>query len=329
MNAKPLTEQYLFKQSIRLPCVLALFIGLFSWFGHYPQFDSAGFNNFIQLSKLPIGILSLVIPFVAVVNNIHRTIQTNTQIEEAKKKNISDSYYSHFKHITDYYRTLPSKSLKTINSVVSNTSYLFDEYQSVIKYQYCISYPVHLYKFIYIDNSPEKGLMKSNLNYTRKITKKLLNIADECNFLVKEIKESSSTNTKFDDKKIKSQAKHINKIEIELDDLCKLLCINTPSQNYHFHYKNLFNNNIFKTNFGSTEEIAGTIEIIYQFMLDVLQIDSSFYFYDKTVKEKGTLFTNINYLQQNTASIYELAKIMPGATSPIADFSGGTLAAEH
>ncbi|MEK8893921.1 hypothetical protein ACXYUH_09295 [Escherichia coli] len=82
MTEERLTKQNLFKQSIRIPIISSLYFGIFSWMGHSPQFDADGFSNFIEISKLPIALLSLSIPFVAIVANIHRTIQTENQIRK-------------------------------------------------------------------------------------------------------------------------------------------------------------------------------------------------------------------------------------------------------
>ncbi|HGJ0772413.1 TPA: hypothetical protein ACJWBW_004534, partial [Salmonella enterica subsp. enterica serovar Concord] len=94
------------------------YFGIFSWMGHSPQFDADGFSNFIEISKLPIALLSLSIPFVAIVANIHRTIQTENQIRKTQQqidlvteKNRSDAYYAHLKNYSDMFKTLPSFTL--------------------------------------------------------------------------------------------------------------------------------------------------------------------------------------------------------------------------
>lgn len=98
MNAEPLTHQPLFKAALIIPIVSFLLLGLIVWTGHSIQIDAEGFNNFLAISKLPLAALSLCIPFGVVVNNIHRTIQTDKQIKEAEKKNTIDGFYSHRKN---------------------------------------------------------------------------------------------------------------------------------------------------------------------------------------------------------------------------------------
>ena len=316
MNAEPLTKQYLFKQSIRIPCFSALFFGVFSWIGHTPQFDSEGFNNFILISKLPIGMLSLTIPFVAVVNNIHRTIQTNTQIEAAQKKNLSDSYYSHFKYYTDYFTNLPKRSLE-----------LKVSYNNDINYEYGISYPVHLYNYLFKDNSPTKGICNSDSNYFNKLSDTFLDLALECEKIT-----TISTKQEEDDLPfilLRSQAIALHNIEKNLDIMHKLLCIKTPYQNYHFFYKSPNTELSLTTNFGSSEELGGRIEIIYQFMLNVMEVITYIDFEDVIKGDKGTIHESIAFLRKNKPLIFKVIRYKSEAKKPNLTLDGDTLAAEH
>ncbi|EEN9676454.1 hypothetical protein G4023_002311, partial [Salmonella enterica subsp. enterica serovar Paratyphi A] len=93
MNAEPLTHQPLFKAALTIPIISFFLLGFVAWNGHDFQIDTEGFNNFLNISKLPLAVLSLSIPLGVVVNNIHRTIQTDKQIKEAEKKNKVDFFY--------------------------------------------------------------------------------------------------------------------------------------------------------------------------------------------------------------------------------------------
>ena len=112
MTPEPLTEQMLFKCAIRIPVISFIYFGIFSWWGHHPNLTQQGFSNFIEYGKLPLGLLSLSIPFVAVINNIHRTIQTNKQIKETERKNLVDIYFSHHKNYTEYFTKIESADFK-------------------------------------------------------------------------------------------------------------------------------------------------------------------------------------------------------------------------
>lgn len=102
IDAKPLTQQTLFWLAIVIPIVSFIYFGLFAWWGKTPVFSAHGFERFIKISTLPLGFLTLAIPFTAVINNIHRTIQTNEQIEQTKRKSESDLFYSHRKDFVSY-----------------------------------------------------------------------------------------------------------------------------------------------------------------------------------------------------------------------------------
>ncbi|HFG5201179.1 TPA: hypothetical protein ACGH3K_004506, partial [Salmonella enterica subsp. enterica serovar Johannesburg] len=154
MTEERLTKQNLFKQSIRIPVYSSIYFGVFSWIGHSPQFDAEGFKNFIEISKLPIALLSLSIPFVAIVANIHRTIQTEHQIKKTQQqidlvteKNRSDAYYSHLKNYSDMFKTLPSFTLSRRDNLT------FD--RKTIKIS--VDHTYSLYKKIFTKSSISEG----------------------------------------------------------------------------------------------------------------------------------------------------------------------------
>lgn len=141
MNTRPLTEQRLFWSAIRIPLIAFLWFGIFSWKGTGLLISSEGFNNFLNISKLPLACLSLSLPLGVIVNNIHRTIQTNKQIEETEKKNKNDIYYSHIKFIVD---NLNAISLKEIKIKQYHGEYFFD---------LSIEKPFKLYKALFQKSS--------------------------------------------------------------------------------------------------------------------------------------------------------------------------------
>lgn len=164
MTEERLTKQKLFKQSIRIPVISSLYFGVFAWMGHSPQFDATGFTNFIEISKLPIALLSLSIPFVAIVANIHRTIQTENQIRKTQQqidlvteKNRSDAYYAHLKNYSDIFKTLPSFTL----SRRDNTT--FEKFTVKLTVDHTYS----LYKKIFTKSSISAG-------YNSEVDKKFL-----------------------------------------------------------------------------------------------------------------------------------------------------------
>ncbi|EMR6451219.1 hypothetical protein WJU70_003536 [Enterobacter cloacae] len=293
MDERPLTKQYLFKQALRIPCISSLYYGVLSWAGHTPQFNSEGFTNFIEISKLPIALLSLTIPFVIVVNNIHRTIQTDKQIEEAKRKNISDSFYSHFKHVVDYFTNLPPKKN------VLDVDYAID-----FKQEFKINSPIHLYKFIYNENNPTNGVLGTDKNYMQKLTDLLIDVVD--------LLENLTPPKSVTDNNLKTQAWTLNRIEDKLTKLHKMMCIDMPSQDYHFYFRDPKNDYLLRTNFGSAKELARRIEIIYQFVINVLEITVMFDFNDSLREDTGHLQTRIKLLRDISPEIFDLIEYVTG-----------------
>ncbi|MEN0586707.1 MULTISPECIES: hypothetical protein [unclassified Kosakonia] len=112
MNSEPLTHQPLFIAAITIPLFSFIAFGLIIWVNYSFQLNEDGFNTFLNISKLPLALLSLSIPFGVVVNNIHRTIQTDKQIKEAEKKNRIDGFYNHRKNTIDVFQNVPFMSLK-------------------------------------------------------------------------------------------------------------------------------------------------------------------------------------------------------------------------
>lgn len=115
MNSEPLTKQRLFKAVFIVPLVSFLAFGTVAWVGHSFQLDAGGLNNFLNISKLPLALLSLSVPFGVIVNNIHRTIQTDTQIKEAQRKNKADAFYSHRKNTIEIMEKIVFPTIKDEN----------------------------------------------------------------------------------------------------------------------------------------------------------------------------------------------------------------------
>uniref|UniRef100_UPI00352BB9DA hypothetical protein n=1 Tax=Klebsiella quasipneumoniae TaxID=1463165 RepID=UPI00352BB9DA len=112
-----LSKQHLFKFSIGVPFIIAALLCVPIWLDKNITFNftSQGYGNFLDIFKLPIGVWSLSIPLVAIVAHIHRTIQTASQIETTKAKNLADSFFSHHKFITEALIKLPEQVI-TINN---------------------------------------------------------------------------------------------------------------------------------------------------------------------------------------------------------------------
>lgn len=103
-----LDKQNLFWIAILLPIFSFVLFGIIAWYGTELDGSWQGYNKFLEISKLPLGILAFSPIFGVFVTNIHRTIQTKKQIERTeeqikitKSKNNFDSFNSHMKIICD------------------------------------------------------------------------------------------------------------------------------------------------------------------------------------------------------------------------------------
>lgn len=128
LNTDRLHLQYFFQIALLIPFIISMF--LMFWVGHEypPRWDSIGFNFFLDIQKLPLGILALSPILGAFVVYAHRSLQTEKQIktaekqlEEAQKKNKTDIYYATRKFIYDQL-----SSVKTINDeYITNPTSLY------------------------------------------------------------------------------------------------------------------------------------------------------------------------------------------------------------
>lgn len=155
MNEKPLTSQTLFWLAIIIPFVSFGYFGYFSWHSKPFLFNAEGFERFIKISALPLGLLSLSIPFSAIVNNIHRTIQTNKQIQETGIKNNNDLYYSHRNNTINYFNN--------IGVVISSYKYRlikpYTEHNVDSTLELSIMNPFHLYDFLFFHSAPSSCIL--------------------------------------------------------------------------------------------------------------------------------------------------------------------------
>jgi len=309
MNERPLTRQYLFKQSIRIPLFSSLYFGIFSWLGHSPQFDSDGFNNFIAISKLPIALLSLSIPFVAVVANIHRTVQTNKQIEESKQKNLSDSHYSHLKFVTDYFTNLPGKTVNRKRNY------------GIKEVSYKINYPIHLYRYIFKNSTPESGRpQNSNKEYMEKVSDHWVEI----------VKSLEILNSPLDESEIREiiirQMKSLSLIEGHLLKLSRLLCLTPAELNEHATFAS--QGYEISTNILSGYELGETIEAYFKFTIDIFDISDNFFSF-KDDATSGQIISQARLLEHKEPKLFELVITNKGKKEPELTYNGDKLAAKH
>jgi len=106
LNQLPLDRQPMFWAGFVIPVASFLYFGCFAWNGYTVDVSSNGFSTFIDISKLPLALLSLSIPLLAIIANAHRATQTDAQIQAITRKNASDAYYAHEKNFIERIKTL-------------------------------------------------------------------------------------------------------------------------------------------------------------------------------------------------------------------------------
>ncbi len=118
-----LGSQPWFSMAIVYPVGLFFSTGIWAWRGLELDISANGFNQFIELSKLPLGLLALSIPLAVLTARLHGTKQTALQIEksniqisktnrqianteeqikETLHKNRTDLYLAHYKHFSEH-----------------------------------------------------------------------------------------------------------------------------------------------------------------------------------------------------------------------------------
>ncbi|MBB1271181.1 hypothetical protein [Shewanella sp. SR44-3] len=113
-----LTSQPIFWMTIIYPIALFFSTGIWIWHEYSLDISAAGYSKFIDISKLPIGLLGLSIPLSILTSRLHGTKQTalqidkaETQIRETQQKNKTDLYLAHYKHFCDHISTLEDPHL--------------------------------------------------------------------------------------------------------------------------------------------------------------------------------------------------------------------------
>ncbi|ENM6580644.1 TPA: hypothetical protein ACPKAL_003244 [Vibrio alginolyticus] len=84
LSEEELAKQPLFWLSLELPFLYFLSTGYFAWEGYTLNISASGFNTFIKISTLPVGILGLSIPLAVLVSRLHSTKQTASQLGKSQ-----------------------------------------------------------------------------------------------------------------------------------------------------------------------------------------------------------------------------------------------------
>lgn len=221
LNENSLLKQKLFWVTIIFPVISFFYFGIFAWWGKTPVLSAHGYARFYEISKFPLMLLASAVPLGAIVNNVHRTIQTEKQLERTenqielvKAKNKSDSFYAHQKSYADIFKTVPS-------FIVSRD---FTETDVSKKYvELSISHPYILYMNIFTKSSVEDGYNKT---ISQNFIGRVQNYYKEISLSIKNCYEKEVSHD--------NQIIYLKQLEINIIQLCRELGIDYRYEKHEF-----------------------------------------------------------------------------------------------
>lgn len=244
-----LLKQPLFIASILAPLHTFIIYGLWAWRDHNIEFTSDGFSNFLNITKLPLIILASSAPLAAIVNNIHRTIQTKKQIRLAEANNLGSSFYTQQKHLIDIFNNFPE--YKIGNEITKN----YEDFNFSKKLK--IKYPHRIFKRIYT-----KSNVISGPSYTTGAEIKLF-IRFFWNEVESIINESVNNDDEYD-------LYYIHELEKLILSFMKEMGISFVEQKHsNTQQSRKF---MITTNFFTTAEISETLQSIYSICEEIYAI---------------------------------------------------------
>lgn len=143
---------------ILVPISLFFTFGYFAWKDYTIDFSASGFNTFLEISKLPLGVLALSLPCSALAIRVHATHQTALQLQVTEFKNKQDAYYAHEKALHESFSRMPKMTPLGFN----------DTYD----------FPVdnRLYKKLYPNNNPINGVGECSSTFLNGLEDKLVEL---------------------------------------------------------------------------------------------------------------------------------------------------------
>lgn len=156
-----LGSQPWFSMAIVYPVGLFFSTGYWAWSGLNLKISADGFKLFIEVSKLPLGLLALSIPLAALTARLHGTKQTALQIKVVGQKNISDLYIAHYNHFCNHIEMLEMN------------------YRSEQSEGRSLSFNKKLlYKQLYPDSTLTSGVSDLSFNLFNRVSNRIENLYD-------------------------------------------------------------------------------------------------------------------------------------------------------
>lgn len=177
--------------------------GYACWSTYTLSFTPKGFDTFIEISKFPLGVLSLTIPVGVFISRLHSTQQTAAQIEATDMKNRLDAFHAQRKGIVEYIASLGTIKLA---------------HQVSLKLQ--INQAFH--SAVFCNSTHTTGAMEADAKVMRDIVRRVDYILDNLSFFL-------PTLELLKDRTLRKPTKNHDGIYLEimksLNDLCAKLSI--------------------------------------------------------------------------------------------------------
>lgn len=322
LDKRNLFQQKLFWISIAVPLLSFIYFGVFAWFGKTPVLSAHGYARFYEISKFPLLILASSVPLASIVNNIHRTIQTEAQINSSEIKNAIDRHFAHEKNFVDKIKEISSF---TMQSFVDDASKYYNyndnnKIKILTTHEIKISNPYLLYSNIYTESSMD---ITSNYSPDENFKESILSILDTINNNLSKDKVTPHSNAE-------DHLTRLNTISYNIAKLLDTLCVDCIS----IAYIELKINGTKIRTFTLTESmLAGSLEAAFYLSKKILKLAYGFqlqnysniynYLYIGEIKfdtEQFSKFLQPFYSPEWSAYVME---------KPVTVNDGGTLAAEH
>jgi len=224
-----LDDRQLFKQPLFIivtayPVYLFILFGAWIWKDYNLTLSDKGYSQFLEISKFPLIMLASSVPLGAIVNNIHRTIQTEKQIDDAGAKNSNDIYYGHVKFILDQFDKIKGKKIiHDHHFKKSSAAPQEDEFATKVlnmESSIFIRQPMDLYRKIYRNSCPQRNSnFKVCPDFLRILHDEWLKIHNLCLY-----KAVWNTDQHFKSPQ-EVRIKEYSDIDIIYTNICNLLCL--------------------------------------------------------------------------------------------------------
>lgn len=136
-SERGLIKQGLLWLAIGVPLSLGFAFGFWAWSGYSLNLSADGYKMFLEISILPLAIMSTSLPLAGLVSRFHSTQQAAKQIAITMLKNNLDAFSAHRKGMLEYFSSFEDMTY-------------FDEFKFVYR-----THPVLHKRFF--NGSPENG----------------------------------------------------------------------------------------------------------------------------------------------------------------------------